>query len=223
MSNNLKTNTMKKSVLSFALFFIAISLFAQNGAYQQAMGAALGQLGEAKTTEEMHAAANTFERIAVQAEGEMLPHYYAALVLINSSFQMQNASEKDKVIDRAMEHVKKAKAIAPNNDEVEVLNGYSLMARLVVDPASRGQNYSSHVMQSFGKAMGMNPNNPRAAAMMARQELGTAQFFGSDPSRACGLAQKSIALFDQEKPQGFDPSWGRDLAEEVIASCNKGK
>jgi hypothetical protein len=212
---------MKKSILSFALFFIAISLFAQNGAYQQAMGAALGQLGEAKTTEEMHAVANTFERIGAQAEGEMHPHYYAALVLINSSFQIQNATEKDKVIDRAMEHVKKAAAIAPNSDEVEVLNGYSLMARMVVDPSTRGQNYSPRIMQSFGKAMGMNPKNPRAAAMMARQELGTAQFFGSDASRACGLAQKSISLFDEEKPQGFDPSWGRDLAEGVLASCSK--
>jgi tetratricopeptide (TPR) repeat protein len=212
---------MKKSVLSFLVLFTAIGLFAQNGAYQQAMGKAMAQFGQAKTTEELHAAANNFERIATQAEGEMLPHYYAAFVLINSSFQMQNATEKDQVLDRAMEHVKKAAAISPNNDEVEVLNGYGLMARLVVDPAARGQSYSPRVFQSFGKAMSMNPNNPRAAAMMARQELGTAQFFGSDTSKACGLAQKSIALYDKEKPQGFDPSWGRDLAEEVLASCSK--
>ncbi len=212
---------MKKSVLSFLVLFSAISLFAQKGAYEQAMGSALAQFGQAKTTEELHATANNFERIAATSEGEMYPNYYAALVLLNSSFQIETAAEKDKAIDRAMEHIKQADAISPNNDEVEVLNGYGLMARLVVDPVSRGQSYSPRIMQSFGKAMAMNPNNPRAAAMMARQELGTAQFFGSDTSKACGLAQKSIALFDKEKTKGFEPSWGRDLAEGVLGSCSK--
>ncbi len=214
---------MKKSIFSLLVLFSSLSAFAQKGGYEQAMGNALTQYGQAKTTEEFHAAANSFERIAEKAKGEMYPNYYAALALITSSFQMQDATEKDKVIDRAMEHVKKADAIAPNNDEVEVLNGFGLMAKLVVDPASRGQSYSPRIMQSFGKAMSMNPNNPRAAAMMARQELGTAQFFGSDTSKACGLAQKSIPLFDQAKPQGFEPTWGRDVAEEVIAGCNKTK
>lgn len=211
---------MKKSILSFLVLFTSICLFAQNGAYQKAMGEALGQFGQAKTAEDLHATANTFERIATQAKKEMLPHYYAALVLINSSFQMQNATERDQVIDRAMDHVEKASALSPNNDELEVLNGYGLMARLVVDPNSRGQKYTPMVMQSFGKAMSMNPNNPRASALMARQQFGTAQFFGSDPSSACGLAQQSIPLFDAEEPQGFEPSWGREVAESVLAACS---
>jgi hypothetical protein len=214
---------MKNSVLSLLVLLLSIGSFAQDGAYERAMGQALGQFGQAQTAEDLHTTANTFERIASQAPDELYPHYYAALVLINSTFSMKAAGEKDQVLDRAMEHIKKADALAPNNDEVEVLNGFALMARMVVDPATRGQNYSPRVMQSFGKAMSMNPENPRAAALMARQDLGTAQFFGTEPTRACSLAEKSIALFEKENPQGFEPSWGRDLAEGVIQSCDKTK
>jgi len=134
---------------------------------------------------------------------------------------MQNATERDQVLDRATNHVEEANTISPNNDEVEVLHGYALMARLVVDPSTRGQKYTPLVMQKFGKAMAMNPDNPRAAALMARQQLGTAQFFGSDSSEACGLAKRSIALFDREQTEGFGPSWGRNVAEGVLGACKE--
>ncbi len=201
------------------VIFASITIFAQDGAYQQAMGQALGQFAQAKSAEDLHAAANSFERISTQAEKEYLPHYYAALVLINSSFTMKDVAARDEVIDRALKHVKSAESMSPGNDEVEVLNGYGLMAKMVVDPQNRAPQYSPIIMQSFGKAMGINPENPRALAMMARQEMGTAQYFGSDISKACGLAQKSIPLFEMETEQGFEPRWGKDLAQDILSSC----
>jgi len=212
-----------KTVISLLILFLSINTntFAQNSVYQQAMGEAMGQWGEAKSPEQMREVANSFERISNQATTEFHPHYYAAFVLINSSFAMQQATERDQIIDRAIDHVKKAAALSPGNDEVEVLRGYALMAKMVVDPMSRAQQYSPQIMQSFGKAMAMNPENPRAAAMMARQELGTAQYFGTEPVKACALAAQSLTLFEKEQVEGFNPGWGRDLAEEVSQACKK--
>ncbi len=213
---------MKTISISLVLL---ISLFtnvhAQDSDYQRAMGEALDELAQAKSAGQLQSLANSFERIANQASTEFHPHYYAAFVLINSSFSLNEAKERDQIIDKAFTHVEKAEALNPGNDEIEVLRGYALMAKMVVDPMARAQQYSPRIMQSFGKAMAMNPENPRAAAMMARQELGTSQFFGTEPVKACSLAQQSLSLFEKEQPQGFNPRWGRDLALEVSLACKK--
>jgi tetratricopeptide (TPR) repeat protein len=211
---------MKKSVMIiFAL--ITLGTQAQDGAYQQAMGQALGQFGQAQSAEQLQAAANSFERISAQSPEGLYPYYYAALAMINSSFKMEETASRDQVLERAMAQIERADALHPNNDEIEVLRGYNLMAQLAIDPASRGQRLSPAVMQSFGKAMAMNPQNPRATAMMARQEFGMAQFFGSDTARACGMAAMSIELFEAEKASGFEPNWGRSMAEGLLQQCGQ--
>lgn len=211
-----------KTLISFACsILITAHCYGQSAAYQQAMGEALAQFGTAKSPEALLASANTFERISAQAKDQYLPDYYAALGLINRSFMLSTAQEKDQSLDRAMELVEKAEKVSPGNSELETLRGFIYMSKLTVDPASRGQQYSGLSYQSFGKAMAMDPKNPRAVALMARMELGTAQYFGSDTSKPCGMAEKALQLFNQEKASGFNPTWGKDLAEEVAAGCKK--
>jgi hypothetical protein len=199
-----------------------ITLLAQNGAYEKAMTKALAEMEQAQSPDAMLATANTFERISEKATEEYLPSYYAALNLLNYSWTIQDPAERDNTIDRAMELVKKSKGIAPNNDEVEVLNGYALMAKMTVDPANRGQSYSPRIMQSFGKAMQMNPENPRAKIMMAQMELGTAQFMGTDTSKACEMAREGVALLEkEEKGKSFEPTWGMETAGHVLKGCGQ--
>ncbi len=210
---------MKTIISTIALLFMGIVLNAQSPQYMKAMGKAMGEMSAAKSADDLQKVANTFDRISTQAPSEYLPKYYAALNMIHQSFRTKDLAERDAMLDGALERVKTAQEISQGNDELEVMNGYALMAKMVADPQTRGQKYSPMIMQSFGKAMGMNPNNPRAAMMMARMELGTAQFFGAEPTKACGLAHKSMGLFESEKPEGFAPSWGKEQAEEILGSC----
>ncbi len=210
---------MKNSILLLVLFFVSLTISAQDGAYQQAMGKAMGEFGQAKTPEGFKSASNSFARIAENNQGQCLPDYYAALSMITQTFYMKDAAERDALVDKAIKHIEAAEELSPNNDELEVLRGFALTAKMVVDPSTRGQKYSPMIAMHYGKAMQMDPENPRAAAMMARNELGTAQFFGSETTKACDLAQKSIALFENEKAEGFSPSWGKDTAMEVVAAC----
>ena len=210
---------MKNQILVLVLFLSIFSLNAQDPAYQQAMGQAMGTFAEAKTAEDYNGAANTFARIATVSKGEYLPDYYAAFSLIIESFYLKDDAKRDQLADQAMEHIKAAEAISQNNVELEILRGYALTAKLVVNPAARGQKYSPMIAQHYGKAMQMDPQNPRAMAMMARNEMGIAQFFGADPAEACAMAEKSIALFEGESPNGFEPRWGKDVALEVAGTC----
>ena len=210
---------MKNQILVLVLFLCSLGMHAQDGAYQQAMGEAMGTFAKAQSAEDFKTSANTFARIAAASKGEYLPDYYAALSLIIESFYVQDGGERDQLADQAMKYIEAAEAISPKNVELEVLRGHALTAKMVVDPATRGQQYSPMIAQHYGKAMKMDPQNPRAMALMARNDLGFAQFFGSDPSAACAMASKSIALFDAETPKGFEPRWGKDVAMEVAGAC----
>ena len=210
------------TVTLMLLLMPGLTIIAQDGAYEKAMAKALMEMKAAETPDAMLAAANTFERIGHKATDEYLPNYYAALNLLNYYWTLQDPAQRDEVIDRAMEQVKKAQAISPNNDEVEVLKGYALMAKMTVDPMNRGQAYTPQIMQSFGKAMAMNPENPRAKIMMAQMEKGTAQFMGTDSPKACELARQGAELLNSEKQtDDLQPTWGMDSAQEILKSCNQ--
>ncbi len=213
---------MKTLITSLIVLFFSISIcHAQNSAYEKAMNKAMAEMESAQTPEAMLAASNTFERIAQKATDEYLPSYYAALNLLNYNWTLKDPASRDEIIDRALALVKKAEEINPGNDEVEVLNGYGLMAKMTVDPMNRGQSYSPIIMQSFGKALAINPENPRAMIMMAQMELGTAQFMGTEPVRACDLAQKGKEVLETTPDtEGFEPKWGMHSANEILSSCN---
>ena len=213
---------MKTTIITIALLISGITtVFAQGGAYEKAMAKAMEQMESAQSPDQMLAAANTFERISQKATDQYLPSYYVALNLLNYNWTLQDPGQRDEIIDRAMEQVKKSAAVSPGNDEVEVLNGYALMAKMTVDPMNRGASYSPRIMQSFGKAMAMDPTNPRAKIMMAQMEIGTAQFMGTETTKACGLAQEGADLLANEKVEGFEPSWGADSAQQILSGCAK--
>ena len=94
------------------------------------------------------------------------------------------------------------------------------MIRLTVDPATRGPKYSGMAMQSFGKALGLNPENPRALVFMAQMQYGTAEFFKSPTTEACATLTKSLEKFASFKTDNpVAPQWGEGLAEEWKEKC----
>jgi hypothetical protein len=75
-------------------------------------------------------------------------------------------------------------------------------------------------MQSFGRALALNPGNPRALALMAQMQLGTAQFFKQEPTEACATARKALEMFASEAPvDPLAPAWGKSMTEGILANC----
>lgn len=213
---------MKKYILTLAFLFVWITFVKANDpAYVKAVQKQKEGMKTITSAEESQAVYNGFLRIAEANSSEWLPIYYAALTQTTSAFRFD--VDKDQYFDQALELVKKADQIAPGNSEITALHGYILMGKISLDPANRGQSLSPEAMQLFGKAISLDRTNPRAVTLMAQMELGMAQFFGSGPEKACGLARMGLELYAKEEGKADEnyllPTWGKMNAEQVIGAC----
>ena len=190
------------------------------GKYESAMSEAIEKLYQSNSLESYQETALTFERIGAAEKTQWLPYYYASLGYIWTSHQTQDGAAIDGYLDKAQELLDNAGKLSPNNDEIVTLQGYIYMMKVVVDPPTRGPEYSGRAMQEFGKAVGMNANNPRAMVLMGRMQMGTDQFFGNDVTASCGMISKGVKMFDDQQPKSnLDPLWGKEMAEMFMQEC----
>ncbi len=212
---------MKKVVLLLAAVSLVFTSMADGPEFQQAMGKTLAGYADCKTIEDYQGLANKFERIANAEKAEWLPLYYHAHCYIIMSFMEQSdMAKKDEYLDVAEISVNKMIGIVPDESEVYALQAFMLIARLVVDPMTRGQKYSILSGQAAGTSLGLNPDNPRAKYLNISNEMGTAQFFGSDISKYCVQAKELLEIWDDFKPASpIHPAWGKDQVEGIVESC----
>lgn len=210
---------MKK--IKFSLFIILLSTgFAFANKYEVAMNEAIQKLYTSNDLQHYLDVIATFERIGAKETTEWLPQYYAGLGYIWATHTMQNGQEIDEYLDKAQVFVEKATKLSPDNDEILTLQGYIYMMKVVVDPPSRGPQYSGAALEIFGRAVGLNKNNPRALMLMGRMKMGTDQFFGNDISESCGMINKAFEMFEEDKQlEPLAPSWGKEIAEGFVNEC----
>lgn len=210
---------MKSVMLTILVLLVNLNL-AFSGKYEKAMSDAIKDLYTANNLESYIAAASAFERIADTEKDQWLPYYYASLGYIWSSHTLQESEKIDANLDKAQSLVDKAEKLSPNNDEIITLQGYIYMMKVVVDPPTRGPQYSGMSMQELGKAVGMNSDNPRALLLLGRMKMGSDQFFGNDLSESCGMINKAAQMFENQEPKSkLDPSWGKEMAEMFVNEC----
>jgi tetratricopeptide (TPR) repeat protein len=219
---------MKNHFLPFLLFslfsLITFTSFAQETTYQKAMKKEIAKVISTDSLPQLQQSANAFARIAELNPKEWQPFYYQALAYtfqgLNKDLSMD---KKDASLSQAEELARKADALSPNNAEIVALQGFVTMAKLSADPASRGQSLSGLALQTFGKALAIDKQNPRALILMAQMELGMAKFFGSGTEKACGLAKQSLAVFDSQDEEALKaailPTWGKNMAKGVAKNC----
>lgn len=216
----MKTHVITRSFITALLFAFVIPALANNEKYQEAMKKNIMAVYQAQSIPELQRAVNALERIGEAEKTKWEPYYYAAFGYVMMATREAEGSKKDAHLDLAMQAVDKAKSIVPNESEVIAMEGFVHMIRLTVDPATRGQQYSGLAMQSFAKAVELNPENPRALALMARMQYGTAQFFNSSTAEACATAERAyekLGTYKSENP--LAPTWGKEMIEEMKGQC----
>jgi len=211
---------MKTTNLIF-LMIISVSAWANDEKYFEQMGKQIQAVYSAKTIDEYQSAINALDRIASAEKTKWEPYYYSAFGSIMMATRETESSKKDAYLDQALAAVEKGKGIAANESELVALEGFVHMIRVTVDPASRGQQYSGLAMQTFGKALGMNPNNPRAMSLLAQMQFGTAQFFKQQPTQACETARKALSLFEAgtKTDNPLAPQWGKEMTAGLVQNC----
>jgi tetratricopeptide (TPR) repeat protein len=194
--------------------------FAGDGKYEQAMKKNIETVYHVKAPNEIQEAVNSFERIALAEKDHWEPSYYAAFGYIMLSEQEKEGAKKDAYLDQALASIGKARKIAPSESEIEAIEGFVHMMRVSIDPATRGPQYSGLAMQLFGKAVALNPENPRALLFTALMQQGMAKFFGSPVTEACGTLTKALEKFDSFKSENaLAPTWGKGIAENMKKGC----
>ncbi|MEX0998224.1 MAG: hypothetical protein WDZ45_14320 [Flavobacteriaceae bacterium] len=205
---------MEKVLLILALTISFLGVSQTN--YEQGMQQAMQLWGEGKTTE----ASALFERIAGVEETNWLPNYYVALVNTTQAFQTKEPGASMALLHKAQEKLDAIMDGKENNVELLVLQAMIYTAHIARDPMTNGQRLSGKVMQLYGKAEALAPQNPRVVLNKAQFEMGSAQFFGTDTAPICAKIEQSLELFDTFKPETpFHPSWGKNQAEQALKSC----
>lgn len=213
-----------KTSITFLLLSVLLGYaqptFSNDNKYAEAMAKNIRTVYTAQTVAELQGAVNALERIGSTEQTKWEPYYYAAFGNIMMATHEQDVNKKDTYLDQALATIKKAKAVNENDSEIVALEGFVHMIRVSVDPASRGQQYSGLALQTFGKAISLNPENPRALALMAQMQFGTAQFLGSSTTEACATNESALqkfATFKSDNP--FAPQWGKEMVKELTGKC----
>ncbi|HYF69172.1 MAG TPA: hypothetical protein VD884_13605 [Ohtaekwangia sp.] len=212
--------TKHSLVVALLLALITSVSMANDGKYIEAMKKSITQLYEADQIAEYQESVNAFNRIASAEKNKWEAYYYSAYANIMMATLEPYAEKKDAYLDQAMLAIEEAKSLAPNESEVIALEGFAMMMRISVDPGSRGAMYAPQAQQSFNKAVALNENNPRALALKAQMEFGTAQFFGSSTKDACATNAMAIEKFGTYTSENIlAPQWGTTMTEGLAEKC----
>ena len=204
---------MQKLALILAL--IITQLIGAQSQYEKGMQKAFELWGTNPTE-----ASNLFERIANAEADNWLPAYYAAQVNVLQAFSEKDKQKLSALLERAQDLVNDATAISKNNPEILVLQAMLYTAWIASDGMTYGPSLSLKVALLYEQALQIAPQNPRVVLSKAEWDMGSAQFFGQDTAPFCKDIEKSLELFATFKPASpFHPNWGKDRAEQVLASC----
>ena len=213
-NNHLKQEIMIK-IITTITFFIC-SLVSAQGQFEQGMGKAFQLWGEGKSTE----ASDLFERIASAEKASWLPNYYVALVNTTTAFRTKDKEQMNLLLSKAQKALDAEMDKNPNNAELLVMQAMIHTAWIAFDPMTNGQKLSGTVMELYGKAQAIAPENPRVVFCKAEFEIGGAKFWGTDTKPMCAQIEKAIGLFATFKPEtAFSPIWGLERAQETLKNC----
>ncbi len=206
-----------KYLLIILIFTFSLSSKAQNENYIKAMRKTIAMMDTSSTIQYLQYTANDFERIARAVQNEWLPFYYAAYCYVQLSYLVNENSEGDIYVDKALEFNDKANDISPDNSEIYVMKGFILQASMNIEPMTRGMIYNSKCISMYKKAQELNPENPRSYLWHAVQLFNMPKFLGGGTEKGLPLLKKALEKYNTFKPESeIHPCWGKAYAEKMF-------
>lgn len=207
---------MKKLLFTLTLAIMTAMVVKSQSQYEAGMERAFGLWKEGKTTE----AVAMFERIGQAEKENWVPMYYAANVLISTSFELNDMAMQNSMLEKAKGIIAEAHKRSENNSEITTLEGMLYTGYVTMDPGTFGMKYSPTIMQLHNKAIALNPDNPRAHSNKIQYEMGSARFFGNDLTPYCEQMKEILPKFENQKLEvPFAPSYGAERAKQIAESC----
>jgi len=214
---------MKKVSLILSAILLATIVRGQTEQYYQKMGETLGKFASSNSAEDYQDLANQLRVIASMEPEEWLPLYYEThcYILMSFSGQLTSASQHT-YLEKASAAVDQMLDIAPGEAEVYVMKAFYHTAYMVVDPPARAMSTSPLISEALTRALSIDPENPRARFLGISNEMGTANFFGSDTTPICKKAIQLLDSWDNYALKSpIHPSWGKNETEGLVKSCGQ--
>jgi hypothetical protein len=223
INNQQSTIKMKHHLLLLALTILSQPLSAQSEKYLAAMTEAVARFDSAKTVAQHQEAANTFARIASAEPAEWLPAYYAAFSRLRAGIDLlkEEPAKALQAFDLAQTDLDQARALAPQESEIAVLQAYILIGRVMESPMVKGQTLSPRVFAELAKAEALNPQNPRGPFLRGMYTLNMPDFYGGGAAKARPFFEQAAALYDKAPAAGLAPHWGKASNTKLLARLNE--
>ncbi|MGK0414174.1 MAG: hypothetical protein ACJA1B_002394 [Polaribacter sp.] len=207
---------MKKLFL-FIVLSIALNVAAQTP-YQKGMQKAFSLWEQGKITE----ASQIFERISKVEKENWLPSYYVAQIEIIGSFGLNDEVKLTAKLTKAQEFLDVAKSNSENNPEIIITQALLNTAYIAFDGQKYGMSLSGKNSQLYGRALTIEPNNPRVILGNAEWNMGAAKFFGKSTKPYCDQVKRAIEMGKEEKiEEEFYPKFMVSRAEDVLKGCEE--
>jgi len=204
---------MKKIILLMLLLTGNMLMGHTQNPYEKGMQEALHLWGAQKPME----AIALFERIAATEKGNWLPNYYIGLISATQVLSGKDKTQSQLLLKKAQQYLDSAQKSSPQNSELYCLQGLINTAWITLDHMTNGQKLSPATIETYKKALQLDPNNPRALYLLAEFQINMARFFGQDTTAYYEMIIKSLEKFNNFKaPEAFHPNWGANRAKQLL-------
>ena len=203
-----------KSIKSFlCVFFFSLPVLAS----AQELAPVVQNVNNAKDVSELIQVRSQLERFIVAQPRQWLAEYYLAYVDVQLSFRVPDKIEKSQYLGEAENSLNNLSDIKETDkSEIYTLKGLRLYALIASDPQTNGPKYSGEIINDYGTALGINPNNPRALILSTIFKKDMAKFMHQPYEEFQKDVDKAVTLFALENKTVLTPTWGKSWVDFAL-------
>jgi tetratricopeptide (TPR) repeat protein len=142
-------------------------------------------------------------------------HYYVALCDYRLAIYYMTENQMDEAEVHTMEsqkHLEQAMELMPSWGEPAALYASMLGFEIAFD-WSKAMTLGMKSNEYLGKALDLEPGNPRILYIKGSSELFTPEAYGGGADKAIETFKKAVDLFEKERVEDpLKPSWGKEEA-----------
>ena len=200
-----------KSLLCVLFIMVSVITSAQD------LGPLVQNVNKATDVSELIQVRSQLERFIVAQPQQWLAEYYLAYVDVQLSFRVPDKSEKSQYLSEAETYLNTISELKDTDkSEIYTLKGLRLYALIASDPQTNGPKYSGEIINDYGTALGINPDNPRAVILSALFKNDMAKFMHQTYENFQKDVDKAAALLLVEDTTLLTPTWGKGWVEFAL-------
>lgn len=190
---------------------------AQAGSYEELMTSSISKCEQSSRHDKYFECISELKRIeAMFPNGNWLTDYYIALYEIQATMGNKNP-DNVALLQDAKDYIDKLKIEKEaDQSEVSTVEGYYYYALIAANPIQNGQSYYTSVLDSYNRALVINPDNPRALLLLLAFKMNMAKSIGHQlDDDFSSLIEKIGVQLDKEDKMSITPHWGTNTYESL--------